>query len=52
MDKVHFGGRCPKYDRNLVDVFYIKNESDEDKVIKEGLFLNNELLVGNYAVRM
>ncbi|MBK8396889.1 MAG: thermonuclease family protein [Leptospiraceae bacterium] len=41
-----------KYDRYLVDVFYLKNETDEEKVIKEGLFLNNELLVGNYAVRM
>ena len=41
-----------KYDRYLVDVFYKKDESDEDIVIKDGLFLNNELLVGNYAVRM
>lgn len=41
-----------KYDRYLVDVFYLKNESDEGKIIKEGLFLNNELLVGNYAVRV
>jgi endonuclease YncB( thermonuclease family) len=41
-----------KYDRYLVDVFYLKNESNEEKVIKEGLFLNNELLVGNHAVRI
>ena len=41
-----------KYDRYLVDVFYLKNESNEEKVIKDGLFLNNELLVGNHAVRM
>ena len=34
-----------KYDRYLVDVFYLKSESDEEKVIKEGLFLNNELLL-------
>jgi endonuclease YncB( thermonuclease family) len=41
-----------KYDRYLVDVFYKKNESDEEIVIKEGLFLNNELLFENHAVRM
>ena len=41
-----------KYDRYLVDVFYIKNESDEEKVIKEGSFLNNELLLKNYAERV
>ncbi len=41
-----------KYDRYLVDVFYLKNESDEDVVIKDGLFLNIELLVENFAVRL
>ncbi|HMV44433.1 MAG TPA: DUF1016 N-terminal domain-containing protein [Leptospiraceae bacterium] len=40
-----------KYDRYLVDVFYLKNELDEEKVLKDGLFLNNELLAGKYAVR-
>jgi endonuclease YncB( thermonuclease family) len=38
-----------KYDRYLVDVFYIKNETSEEKVINEGIFLNNELLEKNYA---
>jgi hypothetical protein len=38
-----------KYDRYLVDVFYLKHEVDEEKVIHEGLFLNNELLSKNYA---
>ena len=33
-----------KYDRYLVDVFYLKSEDNEDKVLKEGIFLNNELL--------
>ncbi len=39
-----------KYDRYLVDVFYLKNEVDEEKVIKNGLFLNNELLIEGLAV--
>ena len=33
-----------KYDRYLVDVFYLKNEADEEKVLSEGIFFNNELL--------
>jgi endonuclease YncB( thermonuclease family) len=33
-----------KYDRYLVDVFYLKAEDNEDKVLREGAFLNNELL--------
>lgn len=33
-----------KYDRYLVDVFYLKGEANEDLVLKEGIFLNNELL--------
>lgn len=33
-----------KYDRYLVDVFYLKHEDNEDKVLREGIFLNNELL--------
>jgi endonuclease YncB( thermonuclease family) len=33
-----------KYDRYLVDVFYLKSEDNEDKILKEGIFLNNELL--------
>ena len=41
-----------KYDRYLVDVFYLKHEVDEEKVIQEGTFLNNELLTKNYAERM
>jgi len=33
-----------KYDRYLVDVFYLKGEVDEDAVMKEGIFLNNEMI--------
>ena len=33
-----------KYDRYLVDVIYLKAEDSEDKVLREGAFLNNELL--------
>jgi len=33
-----------KYDRYLVDVFYLKNESDEEKVLTDGIFLNNEMI--------
>ena len=33
-----------KYDRYLVDVFYLKDEDNEEKVLKEGIFLNNELV--------
>ena len=41
-----------KYDRHLVDVFYLKNTTDEKKIIKDGLFLNNELLNEELAVRI
>jgi len=39
-----------KYDRYLVDVFYLKGEDYEEKVLKEGIFLNNELLAENMAL--
>lgn len=38
-----------KYDRYLVDVIYLKNEKDVSAVIKDGLFLNNELLKKGFA---
>ena len=39
-----------KYDRYLVDVFYLKGEDNEDKVLREGTFLNNELLESKMAL--
>ncbi len=39
-----------KYDRYLVDVFYLKGEDNEDKVLKDGTFLNNELLEEGLAL--
>lgn len=33
-----------KYDRDLVDVFYLKGEADEEAVMKGGIFLNNEMI--------
>lgn len=39
-----------KYDRYLVDVFYKKGEQDEEKVLREGIFLNNELLEDKVAL--
>jgi endonuclease YncB( thermonuclease family) len=39
-----------KYDRYLVDVFYLKGEDNEDKILREGIFLNNELLEENLAL--
>ena len=33
-----------KYDRYLADIFYLKGESDPQKVLQEGTFLNQELL--------
>lgn len=38
-----------KYDRYLVDVFYLKGEATEEKVLEEGIFLNNELLDEGFA---
>ncbi|MCE9500603.1 MAG: DUF1016 N-terminal domain-containing protein [Leptospira sp.] len=38
------------YDRYLVDVFYLKGETNEEKVLSEGIFLNNELLDDGFAV--
>ena len=39
-----------KYDRYLVDVFYLKGEDNEDKVLRDGTFLNNELLEERLAL--
>ena len=39
-----------KYDRYLVDVFYLKGEDNEDKVLRDGTFLNNELLEEGLAL--
>ena len=39
-----------KYDRYLVDVFYLKGEDNEDKILREGIFLNNELLEEKMAL--
>jgi endonuclease YncB( thermonuclease family) len=39
-----------KYDRYLVDVFYLKGEANEEKVLREGTFLNNELLEEGLAL--
>lgn len=38
-----------KYDRYLVDVFYLKNEKSEQKILNEGIFLNNELVDESFA---
>jgi len=38
-----------KYDRYLVDVFYQKGETDEEAVMKNGLFLNDEMIKGGLA---
>ena len=39
------------YERYLVDVFYLASESDEGRVMKEGLFLNQRLLDAGFAKR-
>jgi len=39
-----------KYDRYLVDVFYLKGADNEEKVLKEGTFLNNEILDSGLAL--
>ena len=36
--------RVDKYDRYLVDVFYSRDERNPQKVLEEGIFLNQELL--------
>ncbi len=38
-----------KYGRYLVDVFYLPDEKDADKVAREGIFLNQELLDNRLA---
>ncbi|TGK29527.1 DUF1016 family protein [Leptospira gomenensis] len=38
-----------KYDRYLVDVIYLKNENDVSIVMKNGLFLNQEILNKGFA---
>ena len=39
-----------KYDRYLVDVFYLGGVDNEDKVLRDGTFLNNELLEEGLAL--
>ena len=41
-----------KYDRYLVDLFYCLGETDLEKTLKEGMFLNQELLNEHLAVIM
>jgi len=41
-----------KYDRYLVDLFYLANEADADIVSEEGNFLNQELLDKGHAQRV
>ncbi|EKQ98875.1 hypothetical protein IQA49_15320 [Leptospira borgpetersenii serovar Ballum] len=38
-----------KYDRYLVDVIYLKNEKDVSIVMKNGSFLNQEILNKGFA---
>lgn len=38
-----------KYDRYLVDVFYLKKERSVERVLKEGIYLNNEILKEGFA---
>ena len=38
-----------KYDRYLADIFYLVNEKDPNVVIREGIFLNRELLKAGLA---
>lgn len=40
-----------KFDRYLVDVFYDKNETDFEKLIQNGKYLNQEILDKGLAVR-
>ena len=41
-----------KYDRYLADVFYAPGEEDPERVLREGKFLNRELLVRGLAERV
>ncbi len=40
-----------KFTRYLADVFFIKRETDLTKIVEEGVFLNQELLDKNLAVK-
>ena len=44
--------RVDKYDRYLVDLFYLRDEKDPQKVLEEGTFLNQELLDKGLAREM
>jgi len=44
--------RVDKYDRYLVDLFYSRDEKDPQKVLEEGIFLNQELLDKGLAEEM
>ena len=39
-----------KYDRYLMDVFYLKGEEDPQVVLEKGIFLNQKLLDENIAI--
>ncbi|MCK6380762.1 MAG: DUF1016 N-terminal domain-containing protein [Leptospiraceae bacterium] len=39
-----------KYGRYLVDIFYLENETNAQKIIEEGIFLNNEMLEKGLAL--
>ena len=39
-----------KWDRYLADIFYLPGESDSQKIVREGRFLNQELLDARLAV--
>jgi len=41
--------KSDKFDRYLVDIFYIKGSEDPEKILTEGTFLNQELLDQGHA---
>lgn len=41
-----------KFDRTLTDLFYLEGASDKEKVLQEGIFLNQELLDRGLARRV
>jgi len=42
--------KSDKYDRYLSDIFHLKGEKDPEKINREGIFLNQELLDRGLAV--
>jgi len=43
--------RADKYSRYLADIFYLPGETDPHKIIKEGIFLNQQLLDKGLAIK-